>query len=66
MLHKFDAMPLKHKIAIVHKEYDGISCRAYIRGYEQEGEVGNIIEYSGFSGRRRYDDIDWLTFLNDK
>ncbi len=66
MLKKFDAMTLNHKIAIVHKPYDGLRCQAYIPGYEKDGEIGNIIEYTGISGKRIYDTVDWISFLNKK
>ena len=63
-LERFDRLPYSHKIALVHKEYAGISCARVIKGYDGKNLNGEILQFTSIWGTRRYDQIDWIQFLN--
>lgn len=62
---KFDLLPFKHKLALVHKNYPEIRCTKVIHGYEKADEVGYITNSTKW-GSHIYDQIDWVSFLNQK
>lgn len=62
----FDAMSFKHKVALVHKKYEGVESGFLISGYEDNNEVGNITIYTHRGYHREYDKFPWIKFLNTK
>lgn len=50
------------KIMFTNK-HTGYSWCRYIRGFEGEDSVGNVIEYQGY-GKRYYEQVDYVSFLN--
>ncbi len=62
----FDKLPYKNKVALVHKEYDGIKSAYVVKGYEKETEVGNITIYTHKGYHREYDKFPWIKFLNKR
>lgn len=52
--------------ALTHKTYKNIMCSNYIRGFESNNEVGDIIPLKTdlFSGHRYLDNFDFVNFLN--
>lgn len=52
--------------ALVHMPMPEMKNTCYIRGFENEGQVGNCIEYkrNHYFGRRYYDDFDYVQFFN--
>ena len=65
-LEEFDKLPYKHKIALVHKDYPNIKCAKVIRGFDGKNLHGEILSYTGMTGHRLYDQVDWLEFLDLK
>ncbi len=65
-LEKFDELPFKHKIALVHKTYPGIKCSKVIPNFDGKNLHGEILGYIGNTGRRLYDYVDWAEFLDLK
>lgn len=65
-IREFDALPFKHKVAFVHKFYDGVKCQYVIGGHSHLGYVGNMTVYNGWGYHREYDKFDWPSFLNQK
>ena len=64
---QFDALPYKHKVIFTHKEYKEFSSAYYIRGFENENEVGILSEWKPqFLKRRWLDDFDSVRFFNQK
>lgn len=63
-IQKFDKLPFKHKIALVNRPYKDIKHYYVIKGYENEKELGLITEYSNVFGKKKYDEFDWIHFLN--
>ena len=62
----FDELPLKNKVAFVHKLYPDIKCAFFIPEYSHDIEVGRLTRYQGHWGKREYDCFDWVSFLNKK
>lgn len=62
-LERFDKLPYKNKIALVHKEYPDIRCSKVINGFDGKNMHGEILSYTSFFGRRMYDQVNWFDFL---
>lgn len=62
---KFDQLPYKNKVIFTHIEYPQIASAYYIKGFEEEDEMGVLTNYKGTPLKRRYlDDFDYVSFLN--
>ena len=62
---QFDALPLRHKVIFTHKPYPEFKSVCYIKGFENDGEVGVLSDWKpGFLKRRLLDDFDSVAFLN--
>lgn len=63
----FDKLNFKNKVLFTHKEYPEIQSAYYIKGFENEEEVGVITDPKPCFWQRRYiDDYDYVTFLNQE
>lgn len=62
-LERFDNLSYKNKIALVHKEYPQIKCAKVINGYDGQNKNGEILSYTSIFGKRMYDQVDWVSFL---
>ena len=61
---RFDLLPYK-KVLFTHLPDDNPN-HFYIKGFEDETQVGTVVEKtSRLSGKRVYDRFDWVTFFND-
>lgn len=65
-LRAFDALPYAHKVVFVHKPYPDIKSACYIKGFEQDCQVGDLYEYSGWWGKKYYDQFDYVSWFNQK
>ena len=63
-LQAFDALPYKHKVVFVHKPYPHIASAVYIRGFEHQTQVGDLYDYSGWLGKKYYDQFDYVSWFN--
>lgn len=67
---EFDELDYKNKVIFVHKRMDNIKSSYYIKGTEnndKRNRIINITEYKGkFTGKRYYEDFDFVTFLNNR
>lgn len=63
-LKAFDALPYKNKIVFTHKPHPDIESAFYIQGFEQQDCVGDLLNYSGWLGKRYYDQFDYVTWFN--
>lgn len=61
----FDELPYKNKVAVVHRPYPDIKSAVVMPGCEDSGEVGRITDWNSIFGRREYDEIDWVSILNN-
>lgn len=61
----FDAMPYPHKVIFTHKPYPEFKSAFYIKGFEDQEEVGVLSDWKpGFFKRRWLDAFDSPAFLN--
>ncbi|MBF1223158.1 MAG: DUF1919 domain-containing protein, partial [Haemophilus influenzae] len=38
----------------------------YIKGFENENEVGDLFTFSGWNGEKYYDQFDYVSWFNQK
>lgn len=63
----FDALPYNNKVIFTHIPYPQYKSAYYIKGFENNGEVGILTDDKpGFFKRRWLDDFDYVSFLNGK
>lgn len=62
-LKRFDNLPFKHKVALVHKSYPDIKCAFKINGYEKIGAVTDSYRFHPILPVRKYDQFNWMKFL---
>lgn len=65
-LYAFDALPYEHKVVFVQKPYPDVKSAFYISGFEQDVQVGDLYEYSGWFGKKYYDQFDYVSWFNQK
>ncbi|MGX3065835.1 DUF1919 domain-containing protein [Ursidibacter arcticus] len=63
---EFDNLPFKHKIVFTHKPYPELQSAFYIKGFEQQTQVGDLFEYTGLNGKRYYDQFDYVEWFNKR
>lgn len=64
-LQAFDRLPHKNKIVFTNKPYPELKSAFYIKGFENESNVGNCYEYiNPFSGRKIFDNFDYVSWFN--
>ena len=62
---EFDSLPYAHKVIFTHKSYPEFKSACYIKGFENDSEVGVLSDWKpGFFKRRWLDDFDYVAFLN--
>lgn len=64
-LQKFDKLQYPNKIVLTHLSYPEIKSSFYIKGYEQENQVGHIYEFlNETTGKKHYDEFDYVEWFN--
>lgn len=64
-IRRFQQLPYKNKVIFTHVRYPEFPSAYYIRGFEEEKEVGVITFFKEQFLKRRYlDDFDYVKFLN--
>lgn len=65
IIQRFDALPYKNKIIFTHLPYPNIKSAIYIKGFENEKEVGHLYEYTSFfSIKKYYDNLNYVKWFN--
>ncbi|MBQ3285212.1 MAG: DUF1919 domain-containing protein [Ruminococcus sp.] len=65
IMKQFDELPYKNKVLFTHLNYPKLGCSQYIKGFENESEMGIITDPKPSFWQRRYiDDYDYVSFLN--
>lgn len=60
---RFEALPYK-KVMFTHLYDNEHNSCFYIKGYENDKQVGTVVEPDGrISGKRKFDQFDWVDFL---
>lgn len=63
----FDNLPIKNKIVFTKKEYPDIKSSFYIKGFENQPEVGQCFEYMPHKlGYKYYDQFDYVGWFNSQ
>ena len=65
-LQAFDQLPYANKVVFTHKAYPELASAYYIRGFEQRGNVGDLFAYSGWCGKKYYDQFDFVNWFNQQ
>lgn len=65
-LQAFDILPFKNKIVFTHKAYPEFKSAFYIKGFENQGYVGDLYQYSGWFGKKYYDQFNYVNWFNGK
>ncbi|WP_439294150.1 DUF1919 domain-containing protein [Lonepinella sp. BR2882] len=65
-LQQFEALPFVHKVVFTHKPYPELKSAFYIKGFEQQDQVGDLFDYSGLLGKKYYDQFDYVSWFNQK
>ncbi len=60
----FDQLPFKNKVIFTHKPYPAFKSACYIKGFEKQNQVGDIFEFSGWNGKKYYDQFDYVKWFN--
>lgn len=63
ILREFDKLPYTHKVAMSHLPHPELKSVCYIKGFSEEGQLGNIFTFSGWFGKKYYDQFDWVKFF---
>jgi uncharacterized protein (DUF1919 family) len=64
-LKAFESLPYKNKVCFVHKEYPNYPSAYHIKGVDDNGMVKVMTDYKhSFGIKRRYDDFDFVSWLN--
>ena len=63
---EFDNLPYANKVIFTHLPQPDIKSAVYIKGFENEREIGVLSDWKpGFWKRRWLDDFDYVSFLNN-
>jgi len=65
-LKAFDNLPYQNKVVFTHKPYPELKSAFYIKGFENENEVGDLFTFSGWNGEKYYDQFDYVSWFNQK
>ena len=65
-LQAFDNLPYPNKVVFTHKPYPELKSAFYIKGFENENEVGDLFTFSGWNGEKYYDQFDYVSWFNQK
>ena len=65
-LKAFDNLPYQNKVVFTHKPYPEFKSAFYIKGFENENEVGDLFTFSGWNGEKYYDQFDYVSWFNQK
>ena len=60
----FDRLPFKNKVVFTHKPYPELKSAFYIKGFEQQNQVGDLFAFSSWNGMKYYDQFDYVAWFN--
>lgn len=64
-LRRFDRLPLPNKLVFTRVPYPEFSSACYVKGFEDQPELGTLTNFKpGFLRRRYLDAFDYVSFLN--
>ncbi|SCI88459.1 Exopolysaccharide biosynthesis protein [uncultured Ruminococcus sp.] len=66
LLYDFDKLPIKHKIALIHSDIPGLNNFYRMKCIGENDEIIKEFSYKGLSGKRYFEEWDYVSFLNEK
>ena len=66
LLYDFDKLPIKHKIASIHSDIPGLNNFYRMKCIGENDEIIKEFSYKGLSGKRYFEEWDYVSFLNEK
>ncbi|BFU59345.1 MULTISPECIES: DUF1919 domain-containing protein [Rodentibacter] len=60
----FERLPFKNKVVFTHKPYPELQSAFYIKGFENQNQVGDIFTFSGWNGMKYYDQFNYVKWFN--
>lgn len=66
LLYDFDALPIKHKIALIHSDIPGLKNFYRMKCIGENDEIIKEFSYKGLSGKRYFEEWDYVSFLNER
>ena len=64
---EFDSLPYENKVMFTHIYYPEFKSTCYIKGFENENQVGHIYEFKNpETGEKFYDEFDYVKWFNNK
>lgn len=64
-LQEFDSLPYKNKVILTHLPHENIKSCFYIKGFEDQKEIGHIYRFKNeTTGKKFYDDFDYVSWFN--
>lgn len=64
MLYEFDKLPIKNKIAIVHSEISNLGNSYQMKCIGKDDPITKEFEFDGLTGKRYFEEWDYISFLN--
>ncbi|AUI67158.1 MULTISPECIES: DUF1919 domain-containing protein [Glaesserella] len=61
---EFEQLPFNNKVVFTHKPYPELKSAFYIQGFENQTQVGDLFEFSGWNGMKYYDQFDYVAWFN--
>lgn len=65
ILKEFDKIDFKNKVVFTSKKYNNIKSSFYIKGFEKICEVGVLSEFIEITGKRYFDEFNFVEWLNN-
>lgn len=66
LLYDFDELPIKHKIALIHSDIRGLKNFYRMKCIGENDEIIKEFSYKGLSGKRYFEEWDYVSFLNER
>lgn len=66
LLYDFDKLPIKHKITLIHSDIPGLNNFYRMKCIGENDEIIKEFSYKGLSGKRYFEECDYVSFLNEK
>lgn len=61
----FDELPFENKVVFTHKDYPEIKSSVYIKGFENQSELGFLFDFMPDKiGKKYYDQFDYVSWFN--
>ncbi|VEI45798.1 exopolysaccharide biosynthesis protein [Actinobacillus equuli] len=53
-------------MVFTHKPYPELKSALYVKGFEDKTQVGDLFEFSGWNGKKYYDQLNYVNWFNGK